>query len=131
MYSMIGAMQMPTGFKYKDIFMRGRPRHTKCDSFSLKHPPMPASRWAKIFSPFDALDGFDERIQEKDVLYVQKKDLSDYEKENLNNTLQRLRNLTLNSRMAQENQVMVTVSYFSPCRDRNHDAYGRDGQYST
>ena len=129
MYSMIGAMQMPTGFKYKDIFMRGRPRHTKCDSFSLKHPPMPASRWAKIFSPFDALDGFDERIQEKDVLYVQKKDLSDYEKAELDQKLQMLRSLTLNSRMARKNRVMVTISYFSPCRDANHDAYGSGGQY--
>ena len=68
MYVTIGSMPMPVGFKYKDIFLRGRPRHTKWDTFSLKHPPMPASRWAKIFSPFDALEGFDERIAEKEVL---------------------------------------------------------------
>lgn len=60
-----GSMQMPDGFKYKEILRRGRPRHEKYDSFWLKHPPMPPSRWAKIFAPFDALDGFDERIEEK------------------------------------------------------------------
>ena len=129
MYSMIGAMQMPTGFKYKDIFMRGRPRHTKWDAFSIKHPPMPASRWAKIFSPFDALDGFDERIQEKDVLYVQKKELSEYQKAELNQKIRMLRSLTLNGRIARENQIRVTIRYFSPCMDRNHDSYGKEGQY--
>ena len=64
----LGAMQMPAGFKYRDIFMRGRPRHEKYDSFYIKHPPMPASRWAKIFAPFDALYGFDERIASKKVV---------------------------------------------------------------
>ena len=61
----LGAMQMPAGFKYKDILRRGRPRHEKYDSFWLKHPPMSPSRWAKIFAPFDALDGFDGRIMNK------------------------------------------------------------------
>ena len=129
MYVTIGSMPMPVGFKYKDIFLRGRPRHTKWDTFSLKHPPMPASRWAKIFSPFDALEGFDERIAEKEVLYTQKKELSGYEKEKLDQKLQMLRSLTLNSRMARKNRVMVTISCFSPCRDANHDAYGSGGQY--
>ena len=129
MYSMIGAMQMPTGFKFKDIFMRGRPRHTKCDSFSLKHPPMPASRWAKIFSPFDALEGFDEKIAEKDALYEQKKELSEYQKAELDQKIRMLRSLTLNGRIARENQIRVTIRYFSSCMDRNHDSYGKEGQY--
>ena len=129
MYAMIGTMPMPTGFKYKDIFMRGRPRHTKWDAFSIKHPPMPASRWAKIFSPFDALEGFDEKIAEKDALYEQKKELSYSEMEKLDQKLQMLRSLTLNSRMARKNRVMVTISYFSPCVDRNHESYGSEGQY--
>ena len=55
MYPMIGAMQMPAGFKYKEILRRGRPSHEKWDSFFIKHPPMAPSRWAKIFAPFDAL----------------------------------------------------------------------------
>lgn len=64
-YPVPGIMQMPAGFKYKDILRRGRPRHEKYDSFWLKHPPMPPERWAKIFAPFDVLDGFDERILER------------------------------------------------------------------
>ena len=55
MYPMIGAMQMPAGFKYKEILRRGRPSHEKWDSYFIKHPPMAPSRWAKIFAPFDAL----------------------------------------------------------------------------
>ena len=129
MYAMIGAMPMPTGFKYKDIFLRGRPRHARYDPFSLRHPPMPASRWAKIFSPFDALEGFDERIKANNVPYTRKADLSEHEKEKLNQTLQALHSRTMNSRMARENRVMVTISYFSPCVDRNHESYGSEGQY--
>ena len=42
---------------------------------SIKHPPMSPSRWAKIFVPFDALDGFDERIKAKEEIYVERKAL--------------------------------------------------------
>ena len=52
---MVGYMQMPLNFKYKDVFLKGRPEHERWDSFLIKHPPMPAAKWAKIFSPFDAL----------------------------------------------------------------------------
>ena len=57
-------MTMPADFKYKDIYLMGRPVHDKQSSFYAKHPPMPPGRWAKIFAPFDALKGFDERISE-------------------------------------------------------------------
>ena len=53
---------MPSSFKYKDVFIKGRPQHYGWDEFTIKHPPMPASRWAKIFAPFDALKGFNEAI---------------------------------------------------------------------
>ena len=55
-------LQMPAGFKYKDVFLKGRPVHDKYSRFYAKHPPMPPSRWAKIYSPFDALKGFREAI---------------------------------------------------------------------
>ncbi len=38
----------------------------KGDSFYVKHPPMELSRRAKIFSPFDALKGFDEELERVD-----------------------------------------------------------------
>ena len=55
---------MPEDFKYKDIYLKGRPVHDRHSSFYAKHPPMPAGRWAKIFAPFDALKGFNECIRD-------------------------------------------------------------------
>ena len=63
----IGSMPMPPAFRYRDVFLKGRPRHDVPDPFSLRHPPMPASRWAKIFAPFDALKGFEEAIRLKEA----------------------------------------------------------------
>ena len=56
------AQQIPPDFKYREVFLKGRPVHDRYSSFYAKHPPMPPSRWAKIFSPFDALKGFREAI---------------------------------------------------------------------
>ena len=61
----LGFMTMPPDFKYADVYRKGRPVHGDWDPFSLKHPPMPAAKWAKIFSPFDALRGFTELIAEQ------------------------------------------------------------------
>lgn len=128
-YPTVGFMQMPVGFKYKDIFMRGRPRHEKYDSFYIKHPPMPPSRWAKIFAPFDALDGFDERINSKKVVYCDRKDLDEGEKADLNLKLTSLHSLTANGRLARMNAPSVSITYFYPCMDPENDWYGCGGQY--
>ena len=53
--------------KYLKVLQKGRPTHEKDDSFSVKHPPMPLSRRAKIFLPLDALKGFDEELRQKDA----------------------------------------------------------------
>ena len=50
--------QLPADFKYKEVFLKGRPLHDIHSAFYARHPPMPPSRWAKIYSPFDALKGF-------------------------------------------------------------------------
>ena len=126
---MIGAMQMPAGFKYKEILRRGRPSHEKWDSFFIKHPPMTPSRWAKIFAPFDALDGFDERIQAKEEIYVERKDLDEGEKEALNRKLCHLHALTMNGRLARMNAPAVTITYYSPCTDIENAWYGCRGKY--
>ena len=119
MYPMIGAMQMPAGFKYKEILRRGRPSHEKWDSFFIKHPPMSPSRWAKIFAPFDALDGFDERIKAKEEIYVERKALDDGEKEELNRKLCQLHSLTANGRLARLNAPSEHLpSILSPSRLR-------------
>ena len=60
--STIGVMTMPSGFKYRDVFLKGKPMHGPADRFLLKHPAMDVGHRAKIFSPFDALKGFSEAI---------------------------------------------------------------------
>lgn len=126
---MVGYMQMPLNFKYKDVFLKGRPEHERWDSFLIKHPPMPAAKWAKIFSPFDALKGFSEAVASKEIQYVQKIELDDDEKRDLGRKLDVLHNLTWNGRMARSNRVMISVKYFVPCTDRDSFAFGAKGQY--
>ncbi len=128
----IGAMPMPATFKYKDVFLKGFPKHDGWDWFKRKHPPMPASKWAKIYAPFDALKGFDEAISSKEIRYVDRILLDDGQKKELNYKLSVLHNYTYNGRMARENQITVTVEYFVLCKDRDNIAYDlHRGQYET
>ncbi len=48
--------------RYRKVYERGKPTHEPYDDFSVRHPAMDLSRRAKIFSPFDALKGFNEEI---------------------------------------------------------------------
>jgi hypothetical protein len=52
-------------FPYVRVLVRGRPEHR--EAFP-KHPPMDREHRAKIFAPFDALDGFSAMIRQKDRL---------------------------------------------------------------
>lgn len=126
---MIGYMAMPVGFEYKDVFKKGRPVHKCFDPFRLKHPAMDTGHWAKIFAPFDALEGFDDAVAAKEVLYEFKRELGDDEKEELDRRLGILHRLTFNGRMARENQVPVTITYYIPCTDKDSFSYGYRGQY--
>ena len=128
---MIGAMAMPVDFKYREVFLKGRPRHERFDDFWRKHPPMSTQRWAKIFSPFDALEGFDECIESKLVSYTEQRILSEEEKVTLNDALNLLHELTYNSRVARLNQPTATVEYFVPCNDLHSEWYGIGGRYET
>ena len=40
-----------------------------------------------------------------------------------------LHRLTANSRMARENNIRITVTYYVPCEDPNSESYGLRGQY--
>ena len=131
MIFLIGAMAMPVDFKYREVFLKGRPRHERFDDFWRKHPPMSTQRWAKIFSPFDALEGFDECIESKLVQYCEKRVLSEEEKATLNDALNRLHELTYNSRVARLNQPQATMIYFIPCSDPHNEWYGIGGRYET
>ena len=127
---MIGYMTMPVDFKYKAVFLKGQPQHLDLDSFRLKHPSMEQGRRAKIFAPFDALKGFSEVVASKETLYENRRELDDSTKEEIDHRLAVLRRLTINSRVARENKVEVSVTHFVPCSDPTNAAYGSRGQYA-
>lgn len=125
----IGVMPMPAGFKYRDVFLKGKPRHDRYDPFRIRHPEMPPGKRAKLFAPFDALRGFDFAILMKNEIYTDKAGLSPEDQEELDWRFSILHNLTFNSRMARTNKVQVTVTYYEACSDVNSEAYGSQGQY--
>lgn len=121
----VGYMAMPAGFRYRDVALRGKPE------VPAKHPCMDTGRRAKIFAPFAALKGFEEAVASKEVLYEDRVQVSEEERDELNRRIEILHNLTYNSRMARANRVQVAVTYFVPCTDRNNFAYGYRGRYVT
>lgn len=131
MMSAIGVMAMPTDFRYREVFLKGKPQHDRCDPFRIRHPRMNTGHRAKIFAPFDALKGFNEAVSAKEVLYENRIALSPEDAAELDRRLTILHNLTYNSRMARANRVQVSVTYYQPCLDPNHDDYGLRGQYHT
>ena len=109
--------------KYDDIIGLDRP--------VSRHPKMKTEDRAKIFAPFAALRGFDGCILDKEVQYQPKIILDDEVTDEIAQQLEVLHGLTLNSRAARNNHVVVSVTYFIPCSDKNHEAYGYRGQYVT
>jgi hypothetical protein len=90
---------------------------------------MDLSRRAKIFSPFDALRGFNEAVSAKEVQYVPNKELNEEEMRELDQALSILHKLTANSNLARDNNIQATVTYFVPCSDADNEAYMVKGQY--
>lgn len=86
---------------------------------------------AKIFSPFDALAGFDECIQSQKVLYCEKRILTEGEMDDLNEKLSHLHSLTYNSQAARLNRPVAAVEYFIPCSDPQNEWFGKGGRYIT
>ena len=125
----MGVMPMPADFKYRDVYLKGKPRHDRYDPFRIRHPQMDVRKRAKIFAPFDALRGFDFAILMKNEIYTDKASLSPEDQEELDRRFGILRNLTFNSRMARANRVQVTVTYYEACSDVNSESYGSQGQY--
>lgn len=62
---------IPDAFPYRDVLEKGKPEHTDTDAFRIKHPPMPCSRRAKIFAPFDPLEGFHKRLIETEQSHLE------------------------------------------------------------
>ena len=116
--------------RYGNIMFLDRPAHDG-DLFSRRHPAMTRLNRAKIFAPFAALIGFDERVRRKEVSYVSKVELDADEEWELNRRLQILHKLTANSRLARANTVDVNVEYYAVCTDSENNAYMIKGQYLT
>ena len=129
-YILWNGFLVPVDFPYLNTLLLGRPRHTM-DDFFFRHPQMDQGKRAKVFAPFDALDGYGESISEKNTVYTDKIILDESEKEELNRRLTILHNLTCNSRMAKANRVVVTVKHYVPCADEHSFACGIRGQYRT
>ncbi len=129
--SAIGVMAMPADFRYREVFLRGKPQHDRFDSFRIRHPRMSTGHRAKIFSPFDALKGFSEAVSSKDVLYENRRDIGQEDREELDRRLHILHNLTWNMRLAKANRVSVSVTYYVPCTDEDNESFGLRGQYQT
>ena len=68
-------------------------------------------------------------IDDKRKLYVEKRELNDEEQAALDRTLRTLHERTANLRMAKENCLRTRVTYYVPCMDENHEAYGCRGSY--
>lgn len=121
---------LPAIARYGNIIFRDGPVHDG-DVFSRKHPRMSQQNRAKLFAPFAALVGFDERVRKKEIDYVSKHELDADEEWELNHQLYRLHCLTANSRLARANMVGVSIEYFVVCTDEENDAYLVKGQYKT
>lgn len=117
--------------KYRAALRRERPEHGPYDEFSLRHPKMPLSQRAKIFAPFDALTGFSDAIDDKLARYVEKRELTEEEQAQLDRTLSQLYEQTRNRRLARANHITAAVTYYVPCPDEQHEAYGLRGSYQT
>ena len=122
---------MPENFKYSDVILKGKPRHSTDDPFSVRHPKMDLSRRAKLFAPFDALRGFSTAVIAKDERYEAKKEMDVEILEDLNQKISLLCELTATKKLALENNVRVSVTYFEPCSDTNSEAFETDGKYLT
>ena len=125
------SIQLPaTLLRYGRLINEHRPVHDN-DVFSRRHPKMSRLNRAKIFAPFAALDGFDNRVRRKEVEYVPRYELDTDEEWVLNQELYRLHCLTANSRLSRMNQVLVSVEYYALCDDPESDAYLLLGRYMT
>ena len=134
-WPIVGDMPVPRDFRHTSVLRRGRPRHgtpgkiSTYDLFYIKHPPMECSRRAKLFAPFDALAGFSQCIRAKQELYCERRKLTEGEREVLDARAVVLHRLTMSNKMARENNVKVSITYFEPCSDIHNESYTEEGLF--
>ena len=119
----------PDNLTFEQLLAMQRPQHNG-DLFSARHPKMDLARRAKIFSPFDALRGFDAAIDiAKDTTaYVPKRELDESETAVLNDKLCRLSAIFRYNKQ-HHRTTTATVTYFVP---KGHDTDDEPvGEYVT
>ena len=113
-------------FPYRDALAAGRPSPNP-----FRHPRMPVPHRAKVFQPFDALEGFSFSIAAMGILYSDRIEPDDEDRAELSRRLAVLRSLTQTGKLAHENRISVRVTYFVPCEDPASPAFGIRGTYLT
>ena len=106
---------------YDDIIAKERPR-------SLKHPPMAAQNRAAQFSPFAALTGYEEAIEETARLTEEKRTLSEVQQEELDERLAALENAIAKGAGSSDGYQSLPearITYFVP------DSLKAGGKYVT
>lgn len=78
---------------------------------------------AKQFMPFDALRGFEDTIDEREMLYEPFRELSEEQRDRLDRQLREL-----HGRLLRGERPTVTVAYFVPA-PRQPSPFARLGQY--
>ena len=97
---------------YSDIINKKRPEH-KDDAFSAKHPKMPVSSRAKIFSSFAALRTHSPYVKKRERVTVEKTELSREDAENVSNAL-----IQIKETLRLKEQITAKITYFVPDRER-------------
>ena len=114
--------------RYEKLLASERPVHDQ-DAFAAKHPPMPREKRAKLFAPFDALTGYNEALDEQEVVWQERAELGEAQRQELDDKLQRLWRLykerKLGGKWAFE-PPRVTVTYFEEAPEQ-----GGRGLYRT
>ena len=111
-------------FPYWNALAAGRPL-----ADSARHPRMPIPHRAKIFQPFDALEGFSVSIAAMGKTYTDRVILSETAQAELSRKIASLCRLTRNRKQARENCIDVRVAYFVPCTDPANPSFRIRGSY--
>jgi len=106
---------------YEALLGAERPVHDQ-DAFSAKHPPMPREKRAKLFAPFDALTGYNEALDEQEVVYQERAELGEAKRQELDEKLQSLWRLYQERKRGGKwafDPPVVTVTYFEEAPEQD------------
>ena len=114
---------IPEDFRYMDTYLKERPGHSM-DAFGLKHPKMDRARRAKLFMPFDALRGFDAKIDiaRDSSEYCAKRLLDESEIADIDKSLRELYEAFIRNGR-QLLPTYASITYFVPMADDGSGKY--------